>query len=284
MPKVNMIEMLKKAKREKYAVPLINVDTLEWLHAVLDTAERLKSPIIIGFAPFQVAALGGVNTVVKMIEGLDLDKKYTIPYAIHLDHGDSFERCKEAIDAGFSSVMIDASILPLEENIVLTKRVVDYAHAHDVSVEAEIGHVGGDEGNGGREVLYADLEECVKLVNETNVDCLTPALGSVHGDYKGEPKLGFKEMEAISDAVQIPLVLHGGSGIPDYQIRKCIELGTAKINVATENRRAFHQCLREILASDELLIDPMKTTWMAKKAIEDIVESKIILFGSNNKG
>ena len=284
MPKVNMIEMLKRAKKEKYAVPLINVDTLEWLHAVLDTAERLKSPIIIGFAPFQVEALGGMNTVVKMIEGLDQDKKYTIPYAIHLDHGDSFERCKEAIDAGFSSVMIDASSLSLADNIQVTKKVVDYAHAFNVSVEAEIGHVGGDESNGAKEVLYADLDECVKLVKETNIDCLTPALGSVHGDYKGEPKLGFKEMEEISNAVQIPLVLHGGSGIPDYQIRKCIELGTAKINVATENRRAFHLRLREILASDELLIDPMKTTWMARKAIEDIIESKILLFGSNSKG
>ena len=283
MPKVNMIEMLKKAKREKYAVPLINVDTLEWLHAVLDAAERLKSPIIIGFASFQVEALGGVNTVVKLIEGLDMDKNYTIPYVIHLDHGASFEKCKSAIDAGFSSVMIDASILPLEENISLTKKVVEYAHSFDVSVEAEIGHVGGDEGNGGREVLYADLDECVRLVNETNIDCLTPALGSVHGDYTGEPKLGFKEMEEISNAVKIPLVLHGGSGIPDFQIRKCIELGTAKINVATENRRAFHIRLKEILASDESLIDPMKTTWMAAKAIEEIIESKIMLFGSNNK-
>jgi ketose-bisphosphate aldolases len=284
MPKVNMIEMLRKAKEEKYAVPLINVDTLEWLHAVLDTAQRLKSPIIIGFAPFQVETLGGVNTVVKMIEGLDEDKKYSIPYVIHLDHGDSYKRCKSAIDAGFSSVMIDASALPLEDNIALTKKVVDYAHSHNVSVEAEIGHVGGDEENGGKEVVYADLEQCIRLVKETNVDCITPALGSVHGDYKGEPKLGFKEMEEISNAVKIPLVLHGGSGIPDYQIRKCIELGTAKINVATENRRAFHVRLREILVNDELLIDPMKTTWLARKAIEDIIESKIMLFGSNNKG
>ena len=283
MPKANMIELLKKAKEEKYAVPLINIDTLEWLHAVMDTAERLKSPIIIGTAPFQVERLGGVHTVVGMIDGLVKDKGYTVPYVIHLDHGSSYEWCKKAIDAGFSSVMIDASSLPLEENIAVTKKVVDYAHAHNISVEAEIGHVGGDEANGSKEVLYADLDECVRMVKETGVDCLTPALGSVHGDYKGEPKLGFDEMEAISKACDVPLVLHGGSGIPDYQIRMCIERGTAKINVATENRRAFHNRLRDILAKDELLIDPLKTTWVAKEAIEEIVESKILLFGSNNK-
>lgn len=283
MPKVNMVRMLQKAKEEHYAVPLINIDSLVWLHAVMDTAQRLHSPIIIGTAPFQVETLGGMHVVVDMIDALAKDKGYTIPYAIHLDHGDTYERCREAIDAGFSSVMIDASMLPLEENIAVTKQVTEYAHAHDVSVEAEIGHVGGDEGNGGREVLYADLNECVRLVQETGVDCLTPALGSVHGDYKGEPKLGFKEMEAISKAVGIPLVLHGGSGIPDYQIRRCIELGTAKINVATENRRAYHLALREILAADPNLIDPMRSVWKARAAIEAIVTSKIKLFGSENK-
>ncbi|MDD6467429.1 MAG: class II fructose-1,6-bisphosphate aldolase [Erysipelotrichaceae bacterium] len=283
MPKVNMIEMLQKAKREGYAVPLINIDNLEWLHAVMDTAQRLQSPIIIGTAPFQVEELGGMHTVVGMIDGLAKDKGYTIPYVIHLDHGDSYERCVAAIDAGFSSVMIDASSLPLEENIAVTKKVVAYAHAHNISVEAEIGHVGGDEFNGGKEVLYADFDECVRMVKETGVDCLTPALGSVHGDYKGEPKLGFDEMKAISEAVQIPLVLHGGSGIPDEQIRKCIERGTAKINVATENRRAYHIRLRELLAADPNCIDPMKTTWSARRAIEQIVESKILLFGSKNK-
>ncbi|MGV2994750.1 class IIb fructose-bisphosphate aldolase FdaB, partial [Streptococcus porcinus] len=181
----------------------------------------------------------------KMVEGLLHDLKITVPVAIHLDHGSSFEKCKEAIDAGFTSVMIDASHSPFEENIEITKKVVEYAHARGVSVEAELGTVGGQEDDVVADgVIYADPKECQELVEKTGIDTLAPALGSVHGPYKGEPNLGFKEMEEIGQSTGLPLVLHGGTGIPTKDIQKSISLGTAKINVNTENQIASAKAVR----------------------------------------
>ncbi|MCQ2383114.1 MAG: ketose-bisphosphate aldolase, partial [Clostridia bacterium] len=189
-----------------------------------------------------------------------------------------------AIDAGFSSVMIDASHHPLEENIKIVREVVDYAHPRGVSVEAELGHVGGQEDNvASQGVLYANPDECVKLVNETGIDCLAPALGSVHGPYHGEPKLGFDEMAHINELLGIPLVLHGGSGIPDEQLRKAIERGTAKINVNTECQQAWTKIVREVIAQDAEVYDPRKVIGPGKKGIADVVAAKCAVFGCNEK-
>ncbi len=283
MPLVSMKEMLIKAKEGKYAVGQFNINNVEWTAAILEKAEELRSPVILGVTTSASKYMGGWNTVVGLVRGLMIDKKITIPVALHVDHGDSFESCKAAIDAGFTSVMIDASKYPLEKNIEIVKEVVDYAHLRGVSVEAELGHVGGQEDNVVAEELYAIPSECIRLVNETGVDCLAPALGSVHGPYKGEPKLGFKEMEEIGNTCGVPLVLHGGSGIPEDQIKRAISLKTAKINVNTESQQAWTKIVREVLKNDSKVYDPRKIIGPGKKGIAEVVEVKCKMFGSINK-
>lgn len=281
---VNMTEMLKKARKEHYAVGQFNINNVEWVGAILDKAQELHAPVILGVSEGAMKYMGGWNTIVGMVNGYIKDKKISIPVALHLDHGSSFESCKAAIDAGFTSVMIDASHHPLEENIKIVKEVVDYAHSRGVSVEAELGHVGGQEDNAvSQGVLYADPAECVKLVKETGIDCLAPALGSVHGPYHGEPKLGFDEMDRINKLCDLPLVLHGGSGIPNEQLRKAIDRGTAKINVNTECQQEWTKIVRETLAKDEKVYDPRKVIGPGKKGIAGVVLAKCDVFGCINK-
>ena len=284
MPLVSMTEMLKKGLEGKYAVGQFNINNLEWTQAILAAAEEEKSPVILGVSEGAARHMGGFKTVVMMVKGLLEDMKITVPVAIHLDHGSSFEKCKEAIDAGFTSVMIDASHHPFEENVETTKAVVDYAHSKGVSVEAELGTVGGQEDDVVADgVIYADAQECKELVERTGIDCLAPALGSVHGPYKGEPNLGFKEMEEIKNLTNMPLVLHGGTGIPEHDIKKAISLGTSKINVNTENQIAFTQKVREVLAANTEVYDPRKYIGPGREAIKATVIGKIREFGSNNK-
>ncbi|MCM2535714.1 fructose-bisphosphate aldolase [Neobacillus pocheonensis] len=284
MPLVSMTEMLKKAKAEGYAVGQFNLNNLEFTQAILQAAESEKSPVILGVSEGAGRYMGGFKTVVKMVEGLMEDYKVTVPVAIHLDHGSSFEKCKEAIDAGFTSVMIDASHHPFEENIEITAKVVDYAHANGVSVEAELGTVGGQEDDVIADgVIYADPQECLELVKRTGIDCLAPALGSVHGPYKGEPNLGFKEMEEIGKATGMPLVLHGGTGIPTKDIQRSVSLGTAKINVNTENQIASAKAVREVLAAKPNEYDPRKYLGPARDAIKETVSGKMREFGSSGR-
>jgi fructose-bisphosphate aldolase, class II len=284
MPLVSMTEMLNKAKAGHYAVGQFNINNLEFTQAILQAAEEEKSPVILGVSEGAGRYMTGFKTIVKMVEGLMEDLKVTVPVAIHLDHGSSFDKCKEAVDAGFTSVMIDASHHPFEENIEITKKVVDYAHSRGISVEAELGTVGGQEDDViGESIIYADPQECVRLVKETGIDCLAPALGSVHGPYKGEPNLGFKEMEEIGQLTGVPLVLHGGTGIPTNDIQKSISLGTAKINVNTENQIASAKKVREVLAADPDVYDPRKYLGPAREVIKQTVIGKIREFGSSNK-
>jgi fructose-bisphosphate aldolase class II len=284
----NMCEMLKKAHEGHYAVGQFNINNLEWTSAILDECQELKCPVILGVSEGAAKYMGGFDTIYGMVTGYMKDNNITIPVALHVDHGSSFDVCKKAIDAGFTSVMIDASKHPLDENIRIVKEVVDYAHSQNnyVSVEAELGHVGGQEDNVvSQGVLYADKDECKKLVDVTKVDCLAPALGSVHGPYHGEPKLGFKEMEEINELVGIPLVLHGGSGIPDFQLRMAIDRGTCKINVNTECQQAFSKILREIVATTDpvKVYDPRKILGPAKQGIKDVVKAHCEVFGCIGK-
>ena len=284
MSLVTMKEMLNKAKAEGYAVGQFNINNLEFTQAILQAAKEEKSPVILGVSEGAGKYMGGYIAVVKMIEGLLESYKITVPVAIHLDHGSTFENCKSAIDAGFTSVMIDASHHPFEENVAITSKVVEYAHAKGVSVEAELGTVGGQEDDVVADgVIYADAKECEELVKRTGIDFLAPALGSVHGPYKGEPNLGFVEMEEISNLTGIPLVLHGGSGIPTKDIQKALSLGTAKINVNTENQMASAKTVREVLAANPDMYDPRKYLGPARDAIKETVISKIREFGSLNK-
>lgn len=283
MALVSMKEMLMKAKEEKYAVGQFNINNLEFTQAILQAAQAENSPVILGVSEGAAKYMGGFVAVVHMVKGLIESYNITVPVAIHLDHGSSFENCKAAIDAGFTSVMIDASHHSFEENIKITKEVVEYAHAKGVSVEAELGTVGGEEDGVTGGIIYADPAECKAMVEQTDIDCLAPALGSVHGPYKGEPKLGFAEMEQIGNETGMPLVLHGGTGIPDEQIQRAISCGTAKINVNTENQIAATKAVREVLNNDSNVYDPRKYLIPAREAIKETVIGKMRVFGSSQK-
>ncbi len=283
MTLIPMKDMLLKAKDGKYAVGQFNVNSLQWAQAILQAAMEEQSPVIVAASDRLVDYLGGFNTIAVMVEALMDEMNITVPVALHLDHGMTVERCKKAIDAGFTSVMIDGSHFSIEENIRMTKQVVDYAQDRQVSVEAEVGTVGGMEDGLVGGVKYADPTECVRLVKEAGVDALAAALGSVHGPYQGEPKLGFDEMKQISELTGIPLVLHGGSGIPDYQIKKAIALGHAKINVNTECMQAWTKAVREKLNSDLEVYDQRAITTPGKDAIVDTVKEKMRQFQSSRK-
>lgn len=278
----NMNNMLKDAKEKKYAVPHLNINNLEWTKYILEECQELNSPVILGVSEGAAKYMGGYNVVVGMVNGLLMDLNITIPVALHLDHGSSFEACRKAIDAGFSSVMIDGSKLALEDNINITKEVILYANAKNVSVEAEIGCIGGSEDGVSNEILHAKTEDCVKIVNETNLCTLAPALGSVHGIYKGEPNLNFERMKEISEKTNLPLVLHGGTGIPDDKIKMAISCGISKINVNTELQLAWHAAVKEFVSNNDAY-DPRKVIGSGEKAIKDAVKAKVVLFGSNNK-
>ncbi len=284
MPLVSMKEMLQTALENKYAVGQYNLNNLEWTQAILEAAQRCQSPVILGVSEGAARYMGGFNVVTAMVQALMTSMQITVPVAIHLDHGSSFEKCKQAIDAGFTSVMIDGSHHPVAKNIEMTRQVVEYAHARGISVEAELGIVGGQEDDVVADgCVYADPNECELLVNETGVDCLAPALGSVHGPYKGEPKLGFAQMEEVRNRIGIPLVLHGGTGIPTEQIQRAIALGTSKINVNTENQLAWTTAVRATLDADPDVYDPRKIIGPGKQAIITTVCRKIKEFGTQGK-
>ncbi|MGN8646423.1 class II fructose-bisphosphate aldolase [Gracilibacillus sp. HCP3S3_G5_1] len=283
MPLVSMKEMLIKANENGYAVGQFNINNLEYVQAILQAAEEEKSPVILGVSEGAGRYMGGFNVVVAMVKATMEAQGTTVPVAIHLDHGSSFEACAKAIHAGFTSVMIDASHDPFEENIAVTSKVVELAHFHGVSVEAELGTVGGQEDDVEGDIIYADTNECKELVDRTGIDCLAPALGSVHGPYKGEPNLGFKEMEEINTVAGVPLVLHGGTGIPVKDIQKAISFGTSKINVNTENQIQQTKVVREVLEANPDMIDPRKYLGPGRDAIKDTVIGKMREFGSSGK-
>lgn len=278
-----MKEMLETAKKEHYAVGQFNINSFQWAEAMLEAAEEEQSPIIVASSDRLVDYLGGFKTIATMINRIVEEKNISVPVALHLDHGKSVERCKEAIDAGYTSVMIDGSHFPIEENIEMTKQVADYARKYGVSVEAEVGTVGGNEDGMIGGINYADPQECLRLVQETGVDALAAALGSVHGPYQGEPKLGFDEMLEISELTNVPLVLHGGSGIPLHQIHKAIDLGHAKINVNTECLQAWTKAVRQVLDNDKDVYDARTILTPGKEAVKETVKSKIREFKSNQK-
>lgn len=286
MALVSMKEMLETAKEKRYAVGQFNLNNLEYTQAILQAAEEEKSPVILGVSEGAARYMGGFKVIVNLVKSLIEEYNVQVPVAIHLDHGSSFEKCAEAIQAGFTSVMIDGSHYPLEENIALTKKVVELAHIHGVSVEAELGRIGGQEDDvivDDAEAAYAIPSECDKLVRETGVDCFAPALGSVHGPYKGEPNLGFDRMKEVMELTGVPLVLHGGTGIPTKDIQKAISLGSAKINVNTESQIASAKVIRQVLEDKRELYDTRKFMGPAREAIKETVIGKMREFGSSNQ-
>lgn len=279
----NMKDMLSKADSGKYAVPQFNINNLEWTRFILEQCQELKTPVILGVSEGAIKYMGGYKTVSNLVRSLISDLNITIPVALHLDHGSSYESCVKAIDNGFTSVMIDASKYPLAENINITKQVVMYSKDKNVTVEAEVGAVGGEEDGVANELAYAKVEDATKLVDETNIDFLAPALGSVHGIYKGEPKLDFERMVKIHELTRLPLVLHGGSGIPDELIKKAISCGITKVNINTELQLAWSKAVRLFLNENSEVYDPRKVIKSGEKALKEMVTQKVNLFGSNNK-
>lgn len=275
---VNSIEMLQNAKKGKYAIPQFNINNLEWTKYILEECQKNNVPVILGVSEGAAKYMGGFNVVYGLVNGLIKDLGITINVCLHLDHGSSFEVCKSAIDAGFTSVMIDASKYEIDENIKITKQVVDYAHEKGISVEAEVGHIGGNEDGISSEIYHATLEDCIKLKENTNIDSIAPALGSVHGLYKGLPNLNFERMKLINKTLDIPLVLHGGTGIPNNDIKTAIECGISKININTELQVAWHTSLVDFIKSNENIYDPRKVIGSGQDSMKCVISDKIKLF------
>ncbi len=298
-------ELLSEAKQKAYAIGAFNVNNLESLLAVVEAAVEEKSPAIIAVTPSAIkyAGLFYLSKIAKTAA-----KSAAVPMSLHLDHGENFETVSKCIEAGFTSVMIDGSFLKFEENIVLTKRVVDFAHQKGVSVEAELGRLAGVEESTveEKEAVLTDPNTAKEFVQRTGVDALAVAIGTSHGAYKfkAEPKLDFERLKLIKKHVSVPLVLHGASsvpqwiiekaskygaelagarGIPEEHIKEAISLGITKINIDTDLRLAFTATVREVLANSPKEFDPRKILGPAKDAMKEVVKGKMRLFGSSGK-
>ncbi|WP_159881874.1 class II fructose-1,6-bisphosphate aldolase [Paenibacillus puerhi] len=283
MPLVSMNEFLPKAKAGKYAVGQFNMNNLEFAQAITEAAQELNSPFIFGVSEGALKYMG-IEFTVAIAEAAA--KKSGLPIALHLDHGSSFEVAMKCIRAGFSSVMFDGSHYSFEENIRLTKEVVKAAHAMGVSVEGELGTIGGVEDDISVDESDANLakpEEAIRFYEETGVDCLAIAVGTAHGMYAGEPNIRFDIIEQVASKIPVPVVLHGGSGVPDEMIQQAIAAGVGKINVNTENQVACTEAIRDVLNKDAKVYDPRKYLTPARKAMVEVVASKIKLFGSSNQ-
>ena len=263
-------ELLIQAKKGGYAVPAFNVDNLESVLGVLNAVEKTCKPTIIQTIP-KTLKYGGIPAYSSLVRALYKDG---VDIAIHLDHGGDIKICEDCINAGYSSVMIDGSMLSFEENIALTKSVVALAHARGISVEAELGTIGGKEETEGQ-IKYTEVEEAKEFVERTRVDSLAIGVGTAHGVYKGEPHIAIDRIKEIADVVDVPLVLHGASGLSDEVIRACIDAGISKINFATHLRQAFTDGLKKGLASKDATYDPKTYLPYAIKAVEDVA-TKII--------
>ena len=284
---VNATEMLIKARDGHYGVPQFNINNLEWTKAVLTACEEMKSPVILGVSEGAGKYMTGFKTVAAMVSSMVETMGITVPVALHLDHG-TYEGCKACVEAGFSSIMFDGSHYSIEENVEKTKELVALAHSKGMSIEAEVGSIGGVEdgvvGNG----EIADPAECAKIT-DLGIDFLAAGIGNIHGVYPANWKgLDFEALDKIHNATDnIPLVLHGGTGIPDEMIKKAISLGVSKINVNTECQLSFADATRKYIEAGKDLegkgFDPRKLLAPGAEAIKATVREKIELFGSANK-
>ena len=280
-------EMLDKARAGKYAVGHFNINNLEWTKAILQTAQELKSPVILGVSEGAGKYMTGYKTIVGMVNGMMEELNITVPVALHLDHG-SYEGCLKCIEAGFSSVMFDGSHYPIAENVEKTSELVKICHEKGMSIEAEVGAIGGEEDG------VVGMGECAdpnegKAIADLGVDFLAAGIGNIHGKYPANwPGLSFETLAAVKEKVgELPLVLHGGTGIPADQIKKAISLGVSKINVNTECQIAFAEATRKYIEEGKDLqgkgFDPRKLLAPGTEAIKATVKEKMELFGSVGK-
>jgi fructose-bisphosphate aldolase class II len=276
-------EIFQDAKLRKYAVGAFNINNMEILQAIVEAAEELNSPVFIQ------ASQGGIRYAgLEYIAGMGkiAAAKAKVPVALNIDHGTDFNQVVRCIRHGFSAVMIDGSKLPFEENIAITRKIVEVAHPNDVSVEAELGKISGVEDDvavAEHEALFTDPDEAYEFAERTNCDALAVAVGTAHGVYRGEPKIDFERLQAISSKVNTPLVLHGASGLADDVIQKAIGYGIVKINIDTDLRIAFSEAVRKVVKEHPDEIDPRNIMGPAKEAVKKVVKAKMHLFGSVGK-
>ena len=284
---VSAKEMLDKAKAGHYAVGHFNINNLEWAKAVLLTAQELKSPVILGVSEGAGKYMTGFKTVAAMVKAMDEELGITVPVALHLDHG-TYEGCYKCIKAGFTSIMFDGSHYPIEENVAKTKELVAICKEKGMSIEAEVGSIGGEEDGVIGMGECADPKEC-KSIADLGVDFLAAGIGNIHGKYPANWKgLSFETLAAVQELTgELPLVLHGGTGIPADQIKKAIDLGVSKINVNTECQLAFADATRKYIEAGKDLegkgFDPRKLLAPGAEAIKATVKEKMELFGSVGK-
>ncbi|MBE5894459.1 MAG: class II fructose-1,6-bisphosphate aldolase [Lachnospiraceae bacterium] len=287
MALVSAAEMLKKAKAGHYAVGQFNINNLEWTKSILLTAQELNSPVILGVSEGAGKYMTGYKTVVGMVKGMIEELNITVPVALHLDHG-SYEHCYKCMDAGFSSIMFDGSHFPIEENVEKTKELVAEAHKRGISIEAEVGSIGGEEDGVVGMGECADPEQC-KMIADLGIDFLAAGIGNIHGKYpENWAGLSFETLDAIQKLTgDMPLVLHGGTGIPADMIKKAIDLGVSKINVNTECQLSFAAATREYIEAGKDQqgkgFDPRKLLAPGAEAIKATVKEKMELFGSVGK-
>ena len=284
---VSAKEMLEKAKAGHYAVGQFNINNLEWTKAILLTAQELNSPVILGVSEGAGKYMTGFETVAAMVKAMDKSLGITVPVALHLDHG-TYEGCYKCIEAGFSSIMFDGSHYPIEENIEKTTELVKLCHGKGLSIEAEVGSIGGEEDGVVGMGECADPKEC-KMIADLGIDFLAAGIGNIHGKYPANWKgLSFETLDAIQQLTgDMPLVLHGGTGIPTDMIKKAIDLGVSKINVNTECQLSFADATRKYIEAGKDLegkgFDPRKLLAPGAEAIKATVKEKMELFGSVGK-
>ena len=284
---VSAKEMLDKAKAGHYAVGQFNINNLEWTKSILATAQELNSPVILGVSEGAGKYMTGFKTVAAMVKAMIEEMNITVPVALHLDHG-SYEGCLKCVEAGFSSIMFDGSHYPIDENVAKTTELVKLAHDNNMSIEAEVGSIGGEEDGVIGAGVCADPQEC-KAIADLGVDMLAAGIGNIHGKYPANwAGLSFETLDAIQQLTgTMPLVLHGGTGIPEDMIKKAISLGVAKINVNTECQLSFADATRKYIEAGKDLegkgFDPRKLLAPGAEAIKATVKEKMELFGSVNK-
>lgn len=272
-------EMILKAREGCYAVPAFNAENMEMVQAIVAAAEEMRSPVMIQTTPTTVKYI--TREMAYAMVKTEADRA-SVPVALHLDHCENYDDVVAALKVGYSSVMIDASKIPYEDNVAVTAKVVEAAKAYGATVEAELGTVGGKEDGHSADVIYTDPDQALDFATRTGVDIFAVAIGTAHGFYKGEPKLNFELLAKLREMISVPLVLHGGSGVPDEMIRRTIELGISKVNFATELRAAMTAAVREALKNDAL-IDPKKFMGPGREAVHDLCIHKIKLCGSDGK-
>lgn len=277
---VNMKNELIDAKKKGYAIPQFNVNNLEWAKYILKTCNLYRSPVIMGFTESAIEYMGGYHTASGLIYDLVHDLHITVPVSIHLDHGTSVLSCKKAIDASFTSVMLDASLKQIDTNIDMTNEVIEYARKKRVIVESEIGSIGKHDAS---DTKNASVTGSIIFVKKTKVDLLAPAVGNVHGIYKEFPNINVKLIKEISENTDLPLVLHGASGINNKTLRECIKNGICKVNINTDLQVAWAKEVRKLLETDSSVYDPRKIISSGEKAVVKVIKEKLETLNSINR-